>query len=237
MIIGRGLLANALKGIDDVNYLLYANGISNSVLESIPRNNFEIQEIEEIATQNTEKTFIYFSTSQVNSKLNYNRAYVKHKLFVEELIEKRFPEYLIIRTSNLVGHNPWNSHTLFNYLYNAITTNQQITINPVLTRNFLDSAHFVKLLSVYLNTYEKNKIVEIVNPVSYNMEHIVNEFELFFFKKFNLIKMNEVNDFAVFELDPELTIKLMTQCGLNFDDHIQSLLKKYYSKNQDTNEN
>jgi len=231
MIIGRGLLANALREIDDDNNLFYANGISNSVLQSIPRNNFEIKEIEQIAEQNDRKTFIYFSTSQVNSKSNRNRAYVKHKLFIEELISKSFPRYLIIRTSNLVGHNPWNEHTLFNFLVNAITVDKQITVNPVLTRNFLDAAHFAKLLFSYLNNYEKNKIVEIVNPVSYTMEQIVNEFEQFFSRKFNLTKVNEVNDFALFELNPHLTLELMTLCGLSFDDHIQSLLKKYYSKN------
>lgn len=42
--------------------------------------------------------------------------------------------------------------------------------------------------------------------------------------------MNKVNDFAWFELDRGLPIKLMNQCELNFDDHIQSLLKKYYSR-------
>lgn len=228
MIIGRGLLGNALKEIDDQKYLFYANGISNSVLESIPKNNFEIKEVEEIAKQNDGKTFIYFSTSQVNSTLNYHRAYVKHKLFIEELISKCFSHYLIIRTSNLVGHNPWNTHTLFNYLFNAITANEQITVNPVLTRNFLDVAHFVKLLSSYLSNYEKNKIVEIVNPVSNSMEEIVNEFEQFFSKRFNLQKVNGINEFALFELNPDLTLELMNQSGLSFNDHIQSLLKKYY---------
>ena len=229
MIIGRGLLANALREMDDEKYLFYANGISNSVLESIPRNNFEIKEIEDIAKQNEGKAFIYFSTSQVNSKQNHHRAYVKHKLSVEELITKSFPSYLIVRTTNLVGHNPWNTHTLFNYLYNAITVNEGITINPVLIRNFLDARHFATLLKVYLENYETNKIVEIVNPVSYTMEQIVKEFEQFFSKRFNVQKVNKVSDFALFELNSDLTIKLMTQCGLNFDDHIQSLLKKYYS--------
>ena len=231
MIIGRGLLANALKEIDDDNYLFYANGISNSVLESIPRNNFEIKEIEDMARQHEGKTFIYFSTSQVNSKLNHHRAYVKHKLFLEELITRQFPNYLIIRTSNLVGYNPWNEHTLFNYLYHAITVNKQITVNPVLTRNFLDAAHFALLLAYYLKHGDKNKIVEIVNPNSYTMQQIVNEFEQFFSKPFNLQNVYEANDFALFELNTGLTLQLMKECGLSFDDHIQSLLKKYYSRN------
>ncbi|HET7115939.1 MAG TPA: hypothetical protein VFI29_05585, partial [Hanamia sp.] len=213
MTIGRGLLANALEEMDEDKYLFYANGISNSILENIPRNNFEIKEIKEIAKKEEDKLFIYFSTSQVNSKANHHRAYVKHKLYLEDFIADHFANYLIIRTTNLVGNNPWNTHTLFNYLYNAITVNQQITVNPVLIRNFLDAAHFAKLLRVYLSRYETNKIVEIVNPVSYSMEQIINEFEHFFSKRFNLQKVNEVNDFALFELDAGLTLKLVKECG------------------------
>ena len=112
MIIGRGLLANVLKEIDKDSYLFYANGISNSVLENIFKNNFEIKEIEDIAKRNEKKTFVYFSTSQVNAPQNHQRAYVKHKIFVEELIKKSFSNYLIVRTTNLVGNNPWNTHTL-----------------------------------------------------------------------------------------------------------------------------
>jgi nucleoside-diphosphate-sugar epimerase len=231
MILGRGLLANAIKRIDDKKYLFYANGISNSVLENIDKNNFEIKEIEEISKQNHGRVFVYFSTSQANSEVNHRRAYVKHKLSLEELIKSQFPDYLIIRTSNLVGRNLWNEHTLFNYLYHAITVNQQIKVNPVLTRNFLDVEHFISLVAYYLKHRERNKIIEIVNPVSYKMEHIVNEFEQFFSRKFNLQKVNELNDFALFELNTSLSLQLIKECELNFDDHIQSLLKKYYSAN------
>lgn len=63
MIIGRGLLAKGLIEINEEKYLLYANCISNSVLESIPRNNFEINAIEGITKQDDGKMFIYCSTS------------------------------------------------------------------------------------------------------------------------------------------------------------------------------
>lgn len=228
MIIGRGLLANALKEIDDEKYLFYANGISNSVLENIPKHNFEIKEIEEISSRNNGKIFIYFSTSQVNSELNHDRAYVKHKLSVERLISKSFSEFLIVRTTNLVGDNPWNTHTLFNYLYNAITVNQQISINPVLERNFLDAAHFISLLENYLEVHERNRVIEIVNPLSFTMAEIVNQFENCFSKKFNLELHSESKDFAVFELNPELSKELFESCHISVQNYIPRLLKKYY---------
>ena len=228
MIIGRGLLANALKKIDKDNYLFYANGISNSVLENISKNNFEIKEIEDIAKRNEKKTFIYFSTSQVNAPQNHHRAYVKHKIFVEELIKKSFSNYLIVRTTNLVGNNPWNTHTLFNYLFHAITVNKEITVNPVLIRNFLDADHFSTLLKKYLRDYTGNKVIEIINPVSFTMGDIVEQFEKTFLKKFCLNAVTETTDFAVFELNDQLSRTLFENCNISTQDYIPRLLKKYY---------
>lgn len=228
MIVGRGLLGNSLSGIDNNKYLFYANGISNSVLQQIPRNNFEINEINRIADKNEERIFIYFSTSQVNSKLNFGRAYVQHKLFIEDLVIKRFAKYLIIRTSNLVGHNPWNKHTLFNYLCNSLAANEQIMVNPIVIRNFLDAAHFAALLQNYLNNFEVNKIIEIVNPVSYTMAEIIIEFENYFLKKFMIQSVSEINDFALFELNNQLSISLFVKCNISTNRYIPYLLKKYY---------
>ena len=229
MIIGRGLLANAVKGIDSEQFLFYANGISNSVLHQIEKNNFEIKELEAIANDFPEKLLIYFSTCQLNSEKNHLRPYFKHKLFIEQFISGSFQKYVIVRTSNLVGFNPWNPHTLFNHLNQALAVNEQVYINPVLLRNFLDVDHFVSLLKVYLNHYYKaNKIIEIVNPDSYYMRQIIEEFENFFSKRFNLKTKTDGNDFAFFEVNPQLTLQLLSQSGLTFDDHIQTLLRKYY---------
>jgi len=229
LIIGRGLVANAVKGINSKELVFYANGISNSVLDQIEKNNFEIKELEGIANDHPDKLLIYFSTCQVNSERNHSRPYVKHKLFIEEFISKNFSQYLIVRTSNLVGFNPWNTHTLFNYLNHALAVNQQILVNPVLTRNFLDVDHFVSLLNGYIKYFEKNKIVEIVNPVSYTMQEIIDDFEEFFSKKFTLHLVDDSSDFALFDLNPQLSLELMDRSGVCFHDHITALLKKYYA--------
>jgi nucleoside-diphosphate-sugar epimerase len=227
MIIGRGLLAMALREIERDDLTFYANGISNSVLEEIPRNNIELIEINEIANNNQDRTFVYFSTSQVNSVFNHSRAYVQHKLLAEELVKSHFEKYLVVRTSNLVGHNPWNTHTLFNYLSNALKADERITINPLVIRNFLDANHFTILLRTYLQNYSTNKIIEIVNPVSYTMDEIIREFEKFFCKRF-LVERSAVNDFAVFDLNTGLSLELFAQFDIGTENYIPGLLKKYY---------
>lgn len=229
MIVGRGLIARALKILDARDIVFYANGISNSVMDQFEKNNFEIKQLEAIANDYPDILFIYFSTCQLNSERNHSRPYVKHKLFIEDFISKNFKDYVIIRTSNLVGFNPWNTHTLFNYLNHALAVNQLILVNPVLTRNFLDVDHFVSLLNVYLKKYTKNKIVEIVHPLSFSMQEIINDFEKFFGKKFILEKVCDSNDFAWFEINPKLSLELIKQSDLSFDNHITALLEKYYT--------
>ena len=229
MIIGRGLVANAVKGINSNELIFYANGISNSVLDEFDKNNFEIKELEAIANYHPDPLLVYLSTSQVNSPINQSRPYVKHKLFVEEFISNHFAHYVIVRTSNLVGYNPWNCHTLFNYLHHALAVNQPILVNPFLIRNFLDVDHFVLLLEAYLNNYEKNKVVQIVNPESYAMQQVIDQFEKFFSKKFVLTTVNNGNDFAFFDLNTDLSVELMEKSTVHFNDHIIELLKKYYS--------
>src|SRR5690242_5688097 len=155
MIIGRGLLANALREIDQETYLFYVNGISNSVIKNIQENNFELNEIMSIAKKNHGKTFVYFSTIQLNSKDNYERTYVIHKIKMEELVKRLFPDYIIIRTSNIIGKNPWNTHTLFNYLYNSLKEEKQIRVIDSASRNILDVDHFIKLTNHYLIHYKK----------------------------------------------------------------------------------
>lgn len=228
MIIGRGLLARAVTEIDAKDFIFYANGISNSVLHEISPNNFELNEIKEIAHKGQKAVFVYFSTCQVNSVLNYSRPYVEHKISIEEYIRKHFHKYLIVRTSNLVGHNPWNLHTLFNYLDRAISVQEPITINPDLQRNFLDVEHFVKFLEVYLQVYNCNETVEIVNPISYIMNEIVKEFEKHFSKRFVIKKIDNVTNFAVFELNIELSMKLAAECNICMKEYISYLLKKYH---------
>ena len=238
MIVGRGLLAKAITDIDSENFIFYANGISNSVLHQISRNNFELNEIKEIADKGEKAVFVYFSTCQVNSVCNYNRPYVQHKIAIEEYVRKHFHKYLIVRTSNLVGHNPWNSHTLFNYLYQAITVKEPITINPVLYRNFLDAEHFAKLLQTYLKMENHNELyidnhngtIEIVNPVSYRMNEILKEFEIYFSCKFIVNEIDEISEFAVFDLDTNLSLDLIRESEINTGNYIPYLLDKYYKE-------
>jgi thioester reductase-like protein len=227
MIIGRGLLANALRELDEERYLFYVNGISNSLIENIQEDNFEMKEITAIAGKNYDKTFVYFSTIQLNSKENYNRPYVIHKIKMEELVKRLFPDYMIIRTSNIIGNNPWNYHTLFNYLYNSLKEQRKINIIESASRNILDVKHFMKLLNHYIIYYKKeNTTVNIVNSISYSMFEILSMFEKIFETKF--IKDNVEIKIAKFEAPCLFSAQLIKECGIGLDNYLEGVIKKYY---------
>ena len=228
MIKGRGLLAQALYKIDRNDFSFYVNGISNSVMADIPENNFEVLELTEMAKDIGDKLLIYFSTIQVNATENYSRPYVQHKIKMERLVSNSFSNYVIIRTSNLVGNNPWNTNTLFNFLYYSLHAQTGISVIESAIRNVLDVDHFIQLLDYYLEHFTpKNTTRNIVNPVSFNMAEIVREFENVFSLKFK--KNNSSVSIAYFEAPCEFSLSLMQSCKISLDSYLTKLIEKYYS--------
>ena len=227
MIIGRGLLSNALANIDSEKSIFYVNGISNSVVDYIPEDNFEQKEVIEISHNYPTRTFVYFSTIQVNAIENHGRPYVWHKMRMETLVKQVFPNHVIIRTSNLVGRNPWNTHTLFNFLYNCLMQNKGVDVNGSTKRNVLDVDHFIDLTDHYLKNYKPvNGHIDIVNPVSYNMDEILKEFEMVFEKKF--IRNHSPISIAKFESSCAFSKILFSECGIEMDNYLNTIIKKYY---------
>jgi len=227
MIKGRGLMANVLRKIDDDKYLFYVNGISNSVIHEIPENNFEYDEIMQLAEDIEDRIFVYVSTTQVNVQENHSRPYVRHKFKMECLVKDSFSNYLVVRTSNLVGNNPWNTHTLFNFLYNALMAGREISVVESAMRNILDADHFTDLFDYYLkNEYHKNHIINIINPVTFNMAEILKAFEVVFNKSF--LKNHVEDSIAYFDAPAGLSLLLLENCDINLDNYLSTVIKKYY---------
>jgi dTDP-4-dehydrorhamnose reductase len=146
---------------------------------------------------------------------------------MEELLKRLFPEYVIIRTSNIIGNNRWNTRTLFNYLYNSLKEEKKISVVDSASRNVLDVDHFIKLTEHYLIHYKKEPaVVNIVNSISYQMFEIVSEFEKIFERKF--LKDNSQITIAKFEAPCLFSAKLIRECGIELDHYLADVIKKYY---------
>ncbi len=231
MIIGRGLIANALVSYDRPDFIFYVNGISNSSIDQISKNgNSEIIELQRILTNNSSKVLIYFSTCMVNSIHEFANSYIHHKYNIELFIKNNFPHYLIVRTSNLVGNNTWNNNTLFNFLANSIRSGSEITINKSVIRNLLDVEEFAYILDKYLQSIQEfNTVVDLVYPLSFSMAKIIVDFENSFGKKFNFKETNK-DIFAHFNADLTLSTLLFSKYyKICENGYISGMIDKYYN--------
>jgi nucleoside-diphosphate-sugar epimerase len=148
VIIGKGMVAHAFKDLsgweDDV---LFAAGVSNSG----EQDEKAYQKETELVKLNLQKLksparFVYFSTTSIFDPSKSGNFYIRHKLFVEDLIRNSNVNYLILRLPNLVGRSN-NPNTLTNFFASAIKSGRKIKLNSKAIRHLID----VSDLSVILN--------------------------------------------------------------------------------------
>jgi len=123
MIIGNGDIATALKPVDREDFIFFASGVSNS-LET--RETEYRRELDMLLSQPRDKKLVYFSTLAV---FYSNNRYATHKLQVEHLIKREFPDYAIMRLGNATwGKNP---HHLINFIRNKIENEEDFEVRDV----------------------------------------------------------------------------------------------------------
>ncbi|HEX7869337.1 MAG TPA: NAD-dependent epimerase, partial [Chryseobacterium sp.] len=103
MIIGNGLIANALKSIDTENILFFASGVSNSLENRSSEFDREYNLLKNTIENHPGKIFVYFSTCSIYDSSKNNSHYVLHKLKMEQIIADSCQQYFILRVSNAVG--------------------------------------------------------------------------------------------------------------------------------------
>src|ERR1035437_2149422 len=120
MIVGNGLIATTLAGMDHSNHVIFASGVSNS--NETTHSMFQ-RETDLLLAQDRNKTLVYFSTCSITDPTVSETSYVKHKIYIENLIKKEFQNYLIIRLPTLIGKTN-NPHTFFNHIKNKVINNE-----------------------------------------------------------------------------------------------------------------
>ena len=116
MIIGRGDIATSIYDRDEFTF--FASGVSNSL--ETKDSEFD-RERELLMNTHTNNTLVYFSTLSIYTKKS---DYTRHKLAMEALIKKRFPNYIILRLGNITWGN--NEHTFINYFKRKLKQNKRI---------------------------------------------------------------------------------------------------------------
>lgn len=169
MIIGSGLIAKSflnLKNQDDK--IVFASGVSNSLEENDSEYQREINLLENVLLNNSDKKIIYFSTTSI---FNIKSKYTNHKIKIEEFIEQNFNKYCIYRLPQLIGKGG-NKNNLINFLKESIVSSKQIFIFPNSLRSILDIEDLVRLCTETCDLKNKN-ILNIAGIEFCNIEDVV----------------------------------------------------------------
>lgn len=126
MILGSGLVARAFAHLkQEPGTLIFASGVSNSSSATeadYDRERALLSEQEGAATR-----LVYFSTCSLFDPALGTSGYIRHKWAMEALVRNLFPDHLILRLPNVVGHTP-NPHTLTNHIRNCLLSGDLLTV-------------------------------------------------------------------------------------------------------------
>jgi nucleoside-diphosphate-sugar epimerase len=228
MVVGRGTMAKAFAELaDDKHFLIFASGVANSKETLQSEFDRELNLLEENITKHKDLHFVYFSTCSIYDLEESNSPYVKHKLFIEQLIKEKCPVYNIFRVSNVVGFTN-NTTTIFNYLVNNIKNQVHFKLWANAYRNILAVDDIRKIATFLLKNKEfANKTINIANPQNYAVTYLVEEIEIFLqiSAQYELI-----NRGVLFKIDTTQIETLFPKLGLYFTDkYVQQLLRTYYT--------
>ncbi|WP_288444056.1 NAD-dependent epimerase/dehydratase family protein [uncultured Chryseobacterium sp.] len=175
MIIGNGMLANAVRFYDKDEVIFFASGVSNSLEKDPSAFEREIRLLHSCIEENPHKKLIYFSTCSVYDPSKTESPYVKHKLNAEKIIAENCVSYIIFRVGNAVGFGG-NPNTLINFLSNAVISEKRFTLHRNAGRILIgidDIGSFVGSNMMDLN----NTIINLAYPYQYSLSEILCQLE------------------------------------------------------------
>jgi nucleoside-diphosphate-sugar epimerase len=221
MIIGNGIIANAVKSYDREDIVFFASGVSNS-LETRPSEfEREFSLLKRIHNENREKKIIYFSTLSIHDQSKQKSPYVIHKKEIEAYIQNHSENYLILRIGNIVGKGG-NPNTLFNFLKAQIASNQGFALHTKARRLLLD----IDDISLFLKANcldAPNKIINLAFPYHYNLKEIVHAIEKRANQKASYSEEDE-GDFYKVDFSEEINDFF---AGINPEKYLEALTQKY----------
>ena len=169
MIVGNGLIANAVKPLDKDDIILFASGVSNSVDPDLTDFNREEELIKRYLIN--DKLFIYFSTISVYDKSINRNSYILHKLKMEKLIQENKTPFLILRLPNIIGEKG-NPNTLFPYFKRCLEQNEKVSIKQDAHRYLLTTVQLGKMLKQILHSKTINEVINCVLSKPYKVLNI-----------------------------------------------------------------
>lgn len=200
MIIGNGVLANAVRAYDREDTIFFASGVSNSLEKNPVEFEREISLLKTVVDQYPGKKLVYFSTCSIKDPTKTDSFYVNHKLNTEKIITEICPDYAIFRVGNAVGKGG-NPNTLINFFKNALESGNKITLHKKARRILIDVEDIALLTDRYLDQIN-NETINLAYPYQYSLLEILSPMEKI------------INKNAVYEIADEGSPYNIEFCGL-----------------------
>ncbi|MBO9692902.1 NAD-dependent epimerase/dehydratase family protein [Chryseobacterium sp.] len=221
MIIGNGILANAVRFYDKEDVIFFASGVSNSLEKDPVQFEREISLLKSVISQFPDKKLIYFSTCSIYDPSKTDSPYVIHKLAIEKIIAEQCPNFIIFRVGNAVGRGG-NPNTLINFLKNSIMSENKLTIHSNARRILIGTDDIASFVGKYINDFN-NEIINLAYPYQYSLPEILSQLEDHLGKKADYESINE-GSFYNIEFN-RLTEDFFTE--LSPDEYLKKLYLSY----------
>jgi nucleoside-diphosphate-sugar epimerase len=227
MVIGNGMVATRFASYkDDDDFVIFASGVSNSKNTDPTAYKRETDLLQTVIEKNKTKTIVYFSTCSLYDPGEMKSPYVLHKIKTEYYLQNNAASYYIFRVSNLVGKSA-NHNTILNFFKYHITNKINFDLWSHSTRNLIDTDDMYSIADYILqNKLYKNQVINVANPVSYDVKDIIASLEILLGIKANYISIAKGNRFSI---DTSLISPVIQELKINFGpSYMTDLIKKYY---------
>jgi nucleoside-diphosphate-sugar epimerase len=227
MLIGRGLIAKSFADMANrTDVTIFASGVANS----LETRESEFERERQLLLAECEKNkglFVYFGTASVHDKAEQARAYVRHKLAMEELVISRCAAFNIFRLPQVVGRSA-NGATLIEYFRAQILSGESFQVWSNARRRLIDIDDVGRICRhVIASGSVHSSVIDLVPSVSITAPEIVRELEAILGLAANCTFVPRGGDL---EVETSKMEDLMRQVGLKFDaDYPRALIRKYYS--------
>ncbi|WP_126653255.1 NAD-dependent epimerase/dehydratase family protein [Chryseobacterium aureum] len=221
MIIGNGILANAVRSYDREDVLFFASGVSNSLEKNPTEFEREIRLLKSALEEFPDKKLIYFSTCSIYDPTKKDSPYVIHKLNAEKLIADTCKNFIIFRIGNAVGRGG-NPNTLINFLKNAILSENKFILHNNAKRILIGTDDIALFIKQYIDEFN-NEIINLTYPYQYSLPEILSQLEEYLDKKAVYENVDEGSYYTI-EFNP-ITETFFT--GISSEDYLRRLFSAY----------
>lgn len=215
MIIGNGIMANALKYFDKEDVVFFASGVSNSLEKKASEFERETLLLKSVINQNQDKKFIYFSTCSMYDPTKTESPYVIHKIKIEKLISELCRSFIIFRVGNAVGRGG-NPNALINFLKKSILSGNKLILHTNARRILIGTDDIASFINQNIKHFQ-NEVVNLAYPYQYSLQEILSQMENHLGRKavyetieegsFYKIEFNRFTEIFFSEIQPDKYLK------------------------------